>query len=486
MQQILSAILEHPILSGIILLTYIGLILSILLENRNPVKSLGYFMILLFVPVLGLIIYYFFGRDLRKKQIFKKKAFKDTEIAQAYLKEYYENSELSLSELENKIAGLSQVFKALYHQNQSLIHSNNKVQLLENGEEKFPELFKDLKAAKKHIHIEYYILEDDALGREFVDILIEKAKEGLEVRLIYDDRGSRKIGSLALELRKVGGEAYPFMPVHFRSLSQANYRNHRKIIIIDGLIGYIGGINIAERYWNRGKQDLFWRDTHLKFEGSAVKELQSHFFQSLSFVAKKQYSLDLKYFPKANIEDAHAIMGLIASGPASPFPYNMEALISAIYQAKSHIQIVNPYFIPSDQLMTALGAAASAGIKVEMIIPEKSDNFVVRHSGFSYLQPLLDRGVDVYLYQKGFIHSKTMSVDGEIAFIGTVNMDIRSFYINFEIAALIHDKALCKQMSLNFEQDKKDSRKINPIDWANRPLKDKFLDSTCRLLTPLL
>lgn len=481
------AFLDHFKFAWIVLaLSYIGVILTILLENRNPAKSLSYIMVLIFIPVLGLVIYYFFGRDLRKQQIFKKKAFKDLEIAEEYLEEKLEHSQGIIRELQEEIGDLSRVFKQLYLQKQSLIHSGNRVQLLNNGEEKFPALFEALLEAKYHIHIEYYILANDDVGKKLTEILLKKLEEGVEVRLIYDDQGSNKKGDLAKILKKAGAEVYAFMPVRFSSLAQANYRNHRKIVVIDGHTGFIGGINLDDRYWNTGKHDLYWRDTHLMIEGPAVKELQFHFFQSLSFVAQKQYDLDLKYFPINKPDLGNATIGIVASGPASPFPYNMEVLVSAISRAKKSVKITNPYFIPPDQILTALGLAVASKVDVELIIPKKSDNFIVSHSSFSYLKPLLARGVKIYLYEKGFIHGKTIVIDDEIAVIGTVNMDIRSFYINFEIAALIKDKELCQEMNLAFEQDKKDSELLDKVRWQQRSIWNRFLDSVCRLLTPLL
>lgn len=474
------------VLFVLIPLTYLGVIVTILMENRNPAKSIGYIMVLVFLPGIGLIIYYFFGRDLRKQKIFKKKAFKDMQIAEEYLLKYKEHSEEVLGKMEAEIGNLSQPFRQLFLQNQSHIHGRNQVTLLNNGEEKFPALFQDLKQAQHHIHIEYYIFSKDDVGNRLIEILLKKLSEGVEVRIIIDGQGSRRIKDLPKILKEKGAEVYTFMPVRFSSLAQANYRNHRKIVVIDGKVGFIGGINMDDRYWNTGKHDLYWRDVHLKIVGSAVKELQFHFFESLSFVAQKQYDLDMKYFPSQANNPEGATVSIIASGPASAFPYNMEALVSAILQAKRSVKIVNPYFIPSDQLMSALGMAAASGVIVELIIPKTPDNFIVGHSSFSYLKPLLKRGVHIYLYEKGFIHSKTMTVDDEIAFIGTVNMDIRSFYINFEIAAIVKDSDLCHLMSDSFEEDKRNSIKINKEQWAQRSLWNRFLDSICRLLTPLL
>ncbi|MFD2919529.1 cardiolipin synthase [Terrimonas rubra] len=467
-------------------LVYIGVIATILLENRNPAKSLAYILILLFLPGIGLVVYFFFGRDMRKKKIFSRKAFKDLELSGAYFNNYFEASGTQLLKMEQQIGDLVQPFRLLYQQRQSFVHTGNKVTLLTNGEEKFPALFEALEKAKHHIHIEYYIFSRDDVGERITEILLRKAAAGVKVRLIIDDSGSNRIKDIPKRLRMGGVEVYRFMPVHFASLSQANYRDHRKIVVIDGLVGFVGGINMDDRYLNNQKHSLYWRDTHVMIEGSAVKALQFQFFLCLGFVSKQQYELEPVYFPDREDEPGEGNISIAASGPDSAYPYNMEVLLSAIHQAKKSIRIVNPYFIPSDQVLTALQMAVAAGVEVELIIPGKSDSFIVQHSSFSYISPLIARGVKVYLYEKGFVHAKTMVVDGEIAFIGTVNMDIRSFYINFEIAAIIQDKALCRQMMQHFADDISHSRLIDAEAWANRPRLHKFTDSVCRLLTPLL
>lgn len=486
MQQVIEFIRSYQIFTILFALVYAGVFGIILMGNRNPSKSLAYIMILVFVPVLGLIVYFFFGRDLRKQKIFKQKVFNDSEIAAEYLKKYAQDSEKELHIMEEEIGDLVQPFRLLYRVQKSILHSGNKVKLLSNGEEKFPALLDALENAKHHIHIEYYIFTSDDIGNAITEILIRKAGESVKVRLIVDDSGSNKIKKIPRQLLRAGAEVYKFMPVTFSSLASANYRNHRKIVIIDGKIGFIGGINIDDRYINNGKHRLFWRDTHMWIEGPAVKELQYNFFQSLSFVQKKQFDLDAEYFPVMENRGGRARISIAASGPASSYPYNMEVLLSAITQARKKIMIANPYFIPSDQIITALEIAVNSGVEVELIIPEKSDSLMVQYSSFSYLAPLIKRGVKIYLYQKGFMHAKTMLVDGNIGFVGTVNMDIRSFYINFEIAAIVQDADFCEQMEARFLQDKMDSKRIDAAQWEKRPALQKFLESLCRLLTPLL
>ncbi len=483
---ILEFIKHYPVAAILFVLVYAGVFLVILMGNRNPAKSLAYILVLTFLPVLGLIVYFFFGRDLRKQKIFEKKAFKDSEIADEYAKKYFRYSEKELEIIEKEIGDLVQPFRLLYFQRKSFVYSGNKVTLLTNGEEKFPVLFEALEKAQHHIHIEYYIFTKDDIGNKLTEILLRKSAEGVQVRVIVDDRGSKRIRNLPKIMRKGGIEVYTFMPVHFSSLAQANYRDHRKVVVIDGTVGFVGGINMDERYINNGKHKLYWRDTHMMIEGSAVMGLQINFFQSLAFVSKRQYELEEAYFPKNKFFEDGAHISIAASGPASASPYNMQVLLSAITQAKKSIRITNPYFIPSDQILTALEMAVAAGVEVELIIPGRSDSFVVQHSSFSYLTPLVARGIKVYLYDKGFVHAKTMVVDGKIGFVGTVNMDMRSFYINFEISAIVYDPGFCAQMEARFANDRLHSHIIVAEEWARRSVFNRFLDSVCRLMTPLL
>jgi cardiolipin synthase len=288
-------------------------------------------------------------------------------------------------------------------------------------------------------------------------------------------------------MKEAGIQFLKTLPVAFSSLANSNYRNHRKIVIIDGAIGFIGGINIDERYWNNGKHALFWRDTTVCVKGPAVNLLQVQFFLSWYFAGGlDDFGQRELYFKIPAERPGNAIVAIAASGPSSEVPYIMETILLALSQAKKTIRISTPYFIPTDQLTTVLVIAAANGVKVELILPARSDSFIVQHASFSYIKPLLQRGVDVYLYEKGFMHSKTISIDSVLAFVGTVNMDTRSFYLNFEVTSLIHEEGLCKTLESSFEEDKKSSRLITMEQWQNRSLFHRGLDSTCRLLAALL
>jgi cardiolipin synthase len=469
-------------------LTYVSIIITILSENRNPSKSLAYILVIVFLPIVGLIIYFFVG----KKPVFKKPVFdKKRLIDRRRMAQYYEQLKPQMEErlqlLEENIGDMVLPFRYLYFQDQSLISIGNAVVLLNNGEEKFPALFSALENARFHIHMEYYIFTSDDVGNRIADILIAKKKEGVEVRIIVDDVGSNRIKNLPQKLKEAGVKILTTLPVAFTSLANSNYRNHRKVAIIDGAIGFIGGINIDERYWNNGKHHLYWRDTSVCIKGSAVNLLQVQFFLSWFFSGgKDDFGERNLYFNMTPEEKGDAIIAIAASGPDSPVAYIMEAILLAISQAKKTIRICTPYFIPTAQLTSALVIAAASGINVELILPAKSDSFVVQHASFSFLKPLLQRGVKVYLYEKGFLHSKTISIDSILVFVGTVNMDVRSFCLNFEITSIIHEAELCKKCEESFEKDKQSSHLITLEQWEMRSIFQRGMDSTCRLLAALL
>jgi cardiolipin synthase len=468
------------------ILAYLGVILTILLDNKNPAKSIAYILLLALVPVLGLVVYYFFGRDYRKQRLFNLKGAIDSPVIENFWKDNQLEFERRFERIEEEFGDLIAPARLIFNQHQGVLTEGNKIDLLINGEKKFPEVLRSLEQAKHHIHMEYYIFSYDDVGKKIVDVLIRKANEGVEVRIILDDFGSANNKKMVRRLRKANIKAHRFMPVSFPLLAQANFRNHRKIIVIDGRIGFEGGINLDERYINNGKHKLFWRDTHIKVEGPLVNLLQLQFLLSWHFTAKMKFPFEPPYFGNQFENVGKAAATLVASGPDSPRPYCMEAILAGINQAKKNIWIGTPYFIPTDQIITALQIAATNGVDVKMILPGKSDSHVVKHASLSYIRPLLRSGIQIFFYQKGFMHGKTMTFDGEVAIVGTANMDTRSFYINFEIAAVIYDKKLCEEVDASFIKDLKQSKEVTIREWSKRSFYNRLLDSVCRLLTPLL
>ena len=470
-----------------LVLVYLAIIVTILIENRNPTKTIAWIMVIVFVPVVGVVVYYFFGQKFNKIKEFRmQNRTKHAQLLQIWdrLSPIMDDN---LAVITKTIGPLSRVFTFLKNQRVSPPSLHNHVELFINGEEKFPALFRAIRTAKHHIHLEYYIFDLDDIGRSLITLLEEKAAEGVMVRMIADAFGSPQLRRQRKKLEQAGIQFIPFMPVTFTSLANGNYRNHRKVTIIDGRTAFVGGINISDRYINNGCYPLYWRDTAVKIEGDAVNVLQAHFWMNWHLAEGAPFDLRDGYFhltPARSI--GSAAVSFAFSDPGSDAPYNMEAMLVGISEAAHTVRLCTPYFIPSEELSTALQLAAASGVRVELMLPAHSDSFIVQHASFSFLKPLLERGVQVYLYEKGFIHAKTICIDGQLAYIGTVNLDIRSFYINFEVSAVINDLSICSRLDGQFELDKADCTRMTQDRWMQRPRWMRGMDSLCRLLTPLL
>ncbi|WP_299334435.1 cardiolipin synthase [uncultured Psychroserpens sp.] len=463
----------------------ISAIITVLLNNINPSKTVTYIIILALFPFFGLVIYYLFGQQYRKTKIFDRKHVINSKVIQSASNSFQlDGRDLKVinEELDDKI----KLIKLLKNSEKSPLTIRNDVKLLINGEEKFEYLLDDLKQAKHHIHLEYYILKDDGIGTELLDIICERAKAGVEVKLSYDDVGSKLSSVMKHQLDESGVLHCPFMPVFFSSLTgKSNYRNHRKIAVIDGEIGYVGGINISDTYVNSPSSKLYWRDTHLRIHGEAVKVLQFHFLTTWDFVTNDSIEIKESYFPEIQCKKGIPVQ-IAASGPDTDWANIMEAILTAINNAESYIYITTPYFIPNDQVITALQIAAKIGVDVRLIIPKESDSWVAKYATNSFIEPLLNAGAKIYRYKKGFVHAKTMVVDDVFCTIGTCNMDNRSFNINFEINALIYDTEKSELMKSQFKTDLEDCEIIEQELWMQRPNSQKLKESFSRLWAPLL
>lgn len=459
-------------------------VVTILLKKLNPTKALSYIIGLLALPFLGLIVYYLFGQEYRKTKIFSRKNV----LNQSIVKKIQDQLELdtkTINEVDELLDQKSKLIPLLYNSEKSKLTVNNDVKLIRNGDDKFELLFKDLKEAKAHIHLEYFIIKDDEIGTELLDLLCEKANEGLEVRIVIDDVGSSISSKMKRKLKDCGIEMYPFMPVMFSKFTgQMNYRDHRKIIVIDGKIGYIGGINISDSYVN-SKNDRYWRDTHIRLVGEAVKPLQILFFTTWDFVSDSELDISKAYFPEHNCKE-NIPLQIAASGPDTDWSNIMEAIFVAITNANDHIYITTPYFIPNSEIVTALQVVARSNIEVKIIVPKTSDSWIAEYATNSYLQLLLEAGVEVYRYTKGFVHAKTMVVDGVFSTVGTTNMDYRSFNINFEVNALIYDKTVSAELTGFFNDDLEHCEKLELDTWQNRSKRTKLIEAVARLMAPLL
>lgn len=459
------------------------------MNSETPSKALGYLLLVISFPVGGVLIYMSVGLNYRKKELYRKKLKIDEKEYPKLEEEAIALSLETLSKNKDKIDNFYQL--ASFSKDKSLTSSNNNVTVMVNGEAKFPDVFESLRSAKHHIHIEYYIYENDTIGNELAQILIEKAKEGVEVRFIYDDFGSSGIRkNIAHQLREAGVEAYPFYKIKLIMLAnRMNYRNHRKIIVVDGTIGYIGGINVSDKYINNDKDDkLYWRDTHLKIVGNSVFNLQTIFLADWNFCANQKIRYSSNYFPEKSEAEHYGnhLVQIVSSGPDSKYPKIKYTLIQAILSAEKEICITTPYFIPDKSFLEAINIAALSGIEVKLLVPTRSDSFIVNTTSQSNFQELLDVGVKIYSYDKGFVHAKTMVCDQKVAIIGTANFDNRSFDLNFEINAIVYDEQIATEISNLFEKDISFSTQIFAEEWSKRPLFRKLMEKVLHLFSSLM
>jgi cardiolipin synthase A/B len=471
---------------GIVALIVAFPLIVILLENRNPIKSLSWIMILVLVPLVGIILYLYFGRNLRKEKIFTKKEISDAESARLLMDTHGIEIEEISSIATELIKSKKHLMKLLFNNSRATLTQKNRVKILNNGAETFDCIIEDLRQSIHHIHLEYYIIEDDEIGNRIREILMDKAKEGIKVRVIFDDVGSWGLRDKFLNpMREAGIEFYSFMPVKtYRFANKINYRNHRKIIVIDGLVGFVGGLNIADRYLKGRDGKGFWRDTHLKIVGDAVLSLQVIFITDWYFMSTEMINGEV-YFPETPFDENHLVQ-IATSGPDSDWSSIMQTFFSAIATAKDCVYISTPYFLPNEGILVALRTVALSGVDVKIILPEKNDSFLTNWSSRSYIQNLLEAGIEVYFYQKGYTHSKLLMVDKVFATVGTANMDIRSFDQNFEVNALLYDEELTAELNKAFFQDLANSVQVKLDVFSQRSLIHKFKESFARLFSPLL
>ncbi|MGM0500762.1 MAG: cardiolipin synthase [Bacillota bacterium] len=463
--------------TGIIILNIIFIILLIFFERKDPTVTWAWLLILTLIPLLGFILYLFFGLTPKKRKLFQRKQKADILNNKVqYTNFYLDEQKPFFNHLEQSIMriGFKNELPAEMGYNQLKIYSN--------GQDKFDDLFQDLKNAKKFIHANYYIINDDQLGNKFMRILAKKAEEGVEVRLLYDKMGCRDLSRYTIfNLEDAGAEVVSFAPF----VLDINYRNHRKNLIIDGEIGYLGGINIGDEYL--GFSDRFgeWRDTHLRIQGESVKSQQYRFLLDWKFASGSDLLEEEKYFPK-NITKGDAAIQIVSSGPDSREAEIKAMFLKMIYEAEKTIYIQTPYFIPDQSVLEALIIASRSGVDVKIMIPDRGDHPFVYAANNSFVGQLLDAGARCYRYTKGFLHSKTICIDSRVLSIGTTNMDVRSFKLNFEINAFIYSEEKASYHDNLFKDDLKFSSEITKEEFKNRGWTMKLRESVSRLLSPIL
>ena len=368
----------------------------------------------------------------------------------------------------------------------SPLSQGNEVELLINGEEKFPKVFESIKKAQHHIHLEYYIYANEEVGNQLADLLIQKSLEGVEVRFLYDDLGSNKIGKKLLNrLKEAGVQVSPVNKIKFKILAnRVNYRDHRKIIIVDGREVFTGGINVSDRYINPNNFQ-YWRDTHLYIKGNGAFYFQFMFFTNWMFATEKMINVDEKYFDYDFETSSDQVIQVAPSGPDMK-PAIMLSTVSSIFSAKKRIYITTPYFIPVESVLNAIKQQATAGVDVRLLVPEEGDSLIVNSAAYSYYGELLEANVRIFFYKKGFVHAKTMLIDEDLAVVGTANMDVRSQELNFEVNTLVYDQKINQKLFEAFEYDLKDSKEIFLKDWTKRPKSKVFFEHLARLMSPLI
>ncbi|MBN2898911.1 MAG: cardiolipin synthase [Clostridia bacterium] len=464
---------------------YIFLIaIFIFFESKDPSRTLAWLLVLALLPSVGFFLYLFLGNDIRKRIRTKdKKTLHHNYLERAaHLQQSIAPHIDFVKKTESRVD--DKLIRLLLKNSSSPFSINNEVKVLKNGEETFDVIIDALKSATKFIHMEYFIIRDDRIGKKIRDLLVQKAKEGVAVRIIYDSVGCWKLTDEFFNpMKEAGVEFYPFLPVMAPLLSrELNYRNHRKIIVVDGVVGFVGGLNIGVEYL--GEKELgFWRDTHLRLKGDSVYSLQNIFLNDWYF-ASDQALFDEAYFPEA-ISYGDKVVQVTSSGPDSDWFTIHQAYFTMITTAEKRVWLVTPYLVPDKSLQLALKTAALSGLDVRIIIPNKPDHFFVYWASRDNIQELLEAGVRIFTYEQGFIHSKVLVVDDVCASVGTANFDIRSLEINYEVNAFIYDHDVVEELANDFRADLKYSKEISLVEHLKRPLREKFLEAMARLVSPL-
>ena len=456
-------------------------VVLIILDNKKPEKSFAFIFLILLIPVAGLIIYFLFGAQYQKKKLFTKKRY----FEKVYLHKINNDS------MRGKVALNDRSFSKLptlfYNIEQVNFTQNNSIRILNNGEQKFPVLIEELEKATKSIHLEYYIIKDSRIGDRIIEVLCRKSSSGVKVRIIYDDVGSSLSKESLKKLNQAGVECYPYMPVLFSRLAyKANYRNHRKIVVIDNEIGFLGGININDKYINPNSLGLYWRDTHIMLKGEAVVELQYLFISDWYFVSGHKINLtEVRYSGKQALNQ-QVYTSILGSDYGKNNQTIMEAFFGMITSASKEILITTPYFIPNDSILNALKITAKSGVKIKILLPERPDIKTAYYASQTFFKELLLSGVEIYYYAKGMMHSKTMIIDGVISTVGSTNMDQRSFSLNAEVNAFFINEELAQELKSYFMKDLSDSYPLTLNMLRNRKWYIKVICSIARLVAPIL
>ena len=469
----------HWAFLAIYVVVIIIVMVRVLMDNRQPAKTMAWMLVLTFIPMLGIILYFFFGQTTRKER--KIWQYSMDQLTKHSMLEFVEQKRLHLP-IEYR-----ELIKLFMNQNWALPFKNNETEIYTSGYEFFPSLLMEIGKAEHHIHLDTFIIASDPLGQIVADALIDKARQGVEVRVIYDDVGSWKTKNRFFErMRAEGIEVYPFMPVRFPIFtSKVNYRNHRKICVIDGEVGFIGGMNVAKRYI-KGIKKLAWRDTHVKITGAAVYGLQRAFLVDWFFVSRELIT-DHVYYPASKVAENDSLIQIVTSSPTSLWPEIEQGYVRVLASAKRYVYMETPYFLPTDPILFARRTAALSGVDVRLMIPYETDTKIVEWASRTYVLATVKAGVKVYLYKAGFNHSKLLVADDSMATIGSTNVDFRSFENDFEANAFFYDKKIALEVKDIFLKDQEECVALEDVrNLTHRSFLQRLWESIVRLLSPLL
>ncbi|KRM58469.1 cardiolipin synthase [Secundilactobacillus malefermentans] len=464
--------------------------ITVFREKRDIAATWAWLIVLVFVPVVGFLAYAFIGRKLPRRQIYRVKNQVRMQLDKRVMQQRTQIGfdHLPADDVTEETSSLVSLFVRTDH---AFLSRKNRVKIFIDGNSLFHRMIQDIEAAQSSIHIEFYTFYNDKIGNEILDLLIKKAQSGVEVRVIYDSWGSMGTWrSFFKPLMAAGGHVEPFLATHSALLDfRLNFRDHRKIVVVDGKIGYVGGFNIGDQYLGRKEKFGNWRDTHLRIVGSGVFGLQARFILDWN-VTDKHHPIptdyvEPKYFPLTKIK-GETNLQIVSSGPDSDLQQIKMGYIRLIQTAQKRLWIQSPYLIPDDSVFDALRIASMAGVDVRIMIPNMPDHPFVYRATQYYARLLANDGIKIYFYGNGFLHAKTMVVDSKIASVGSANLDYRSFKLNFEINAFLYDAKLAKELEDIFENDVTSSELMTPEKFAAQSLYLKFKQDASRLLSPIL
>ena len=460
-------------------------------DRKDATTTMAWIMILYLIPGFGLLLYLILSQNLSRRKLFKVSP--DEESKQDFLMAYQvesmdEDEFFYPNEITRKWSSmirLNQIYA------KSFLTTNNDVELLTDGRQQFHRMMQDIRHAKKRIHVCYFIIKNDGVGTKFIDLLTKKAEEGVEVRLLMDALGSKQITAAKLRrFKQAGGQyAFFFKPFIRHLYFRINYRNHRKIVVIDDEIGYTGGFNVAREYLGYKKKFGYWRDSHLRICGDAVISLNKRFMLDWRYASSDMADYDpFAEAAEATVdnEDGTVPIQIVSCGPESPKQEVKQAFMKMITSAEKRIYIQTPYFVPDRPVLETLIMAAQSGIDVRVMIPCMPDHPFVYRTTLYNAGELIQAGVKIYIYEHGFLHAKTLTVDGEVSTVGSTNFDIRSFRLNFETNAFLYDRRFAAAMEEQFHRDMLLSREYTAEDREHISAKEYILESISRLLTEIL